>query len=43
MNRFVEWMTEDVPEDLRPAKGIINGLIFSVPIWIIIGVVIWIS
>jgi len=28
-------------DSLAPAKGIINGLLFSIPIWLVIGLIIW--
>jgi hypothetical protein len=27
--------------NLSPARGIIIGLLFSIPIWIVIGLIIW--
>ena len=29
------------PNDSSPARGIINGLIISIPIWIVIGLIVW--
>lgn len=28
-------------DDLRPARGIINGIILSIPMWILIGIIAW--
>jgi hypothetical protein len=32
---------EEFQNNLSPAKGIINGLLFSIPIWIVIGLIFW--
>lgn len=28
-------------DPLSPVKGIINGLLYSIPIWIIVGLIAW--
>jgi hypothetical protein len=28
-------------DPLSPARGIINGLLISIPIWVIVGLIVW--
>jgi hypothetical protein len=28
-------------DSLSPARGIINGLLISIPIWVIVGLIVW--
>jgi hypothetical protein len=30
-----------VNDPLSPARGIINGLLISIPIWIVVGLIVW--
>ena len=38
---FDEWIHQNKDEPLSPARGIINGLIISIPIWIVVGLIVW--
>ena len=31
----------DEEDPLSPARGIINGLLISIPIWIVVGLIVW--
>lgn len=39
----IEYELEKLPEEdsLSPARGIINGLLISIPIWVIVGLIVW--